>query len=464
MLKTLFSNPVTRTFIALIIAVISVLGAFFTYVTAPEDFGNTSVHFDIDTIYYFADDWSVAYDYAKISFFPGTLVIPAYHQGRVVAVLLIPPEDHPGAISLSFPQEFRGELPENIEDNLEQVLILLDYADYAKILQDSGDTILLRADEITEADVPHHYLKRQLEHGYSLLTSYDIFGYTNWLLPTSQTVLLRLWGSRLGMLTYYEDARVKVTAPDFTLNFAHPLLEKQYYPPASYRIRALVYMTFLALTAVSLIAFIAGGLEVKEKEIKGQYDIFRTIAVLLGTMLYAAALSAFNQFFQPSPYATAALWALPLVGAVLWSRKARLEPSFFGITTHGLAAGLIAAVSVSILIALGSAFSLPVGLKFNFWVLFPLGLAIILREALLRGFCQRIISHWLNPLAGLLIVSGAWALIAVFTGPAPVGVLTLASALGKSLVVGYLYHCSKNLFAPCLLAALLELAPMVLQF
>ena len=463
MLKTLFSNPVTRTFIALIIAVISVLGAFFTYVTAPKDFGNTSVQFDIDTVYYFADDWSVAYDYAKISFSPGTLVIPGYHQGRVVAVLLIPPEDHPGAVSLSFPQEFRGELPETIEDNLEQALILLDYADYTKILQDSGDTILLRADEITQADVPHQYLKRQLEHGYSLLTSYDIFGYNNWLLPTSQTVLLRLWGSRLGMLTYYEDARVKVTAPDFSLNFAHPQLEKQYYPPASYHVRALVYMAFLTLTAASLIAFIAGGLEIKEKEIKGQYDIYRTIAVLLGTMLYAAALSAFEQFFQPSPYATAALWALPLVGAIIWSRKARLEPSFFGITTHGLAAGFIAAVSVCILIALGSAFSLPVGFKFDS-VLIPLAAAIILREALLRGFCQRIISHWLHPLAGLLIVSCAWALIAVFTGPAPVGALALASALCQSLVVGYLYYCSKNLFAPCLLAALLELAPMVLQF
>ena len=105
----------------------------------------------------------------------------------------------------------------------------------------------------------------------------------------------------------------------------------------------------------------------------------------------------------------------------------------------------------------------PVGFKFD-TVLIPLAVAIILREALLRGFCQRIISHWLHPLAGLLIVSCAWALIAVFTGPAPGGVLALASALGQSLVVGYLYHCSKNLFAPCLLAALLELAPLIIKF
>jgi len=463
MLKTLFSNPVTRTFFALIIAVISVLGAFFTYVTAPEDFGNTSVQFHTDIIYYFADDWSVAYDYATIRFSPGTLVIPGYHQGRVVAVLLIPPADHPGAVTFSFPQKYRGELPETMEDNLEQALILLDYADYAKILQDSGDTILLRADEITKADMPTQYLRRQLEFGYSLLTSYDIFGYTNCLLPTPQTVLLQLWGQRLGMLTYYEDAQVRATGPDFILEFAHPELEKQYYPSASYRIRALVYMTFLTLTAASLIAFIAGGIVVRETEVKGQYHIFKTIAALTGTLIYSAALSAFNQFFQPAPYAIAILWALPVVAIIVWSRAARLEPAFFGVTTDGLAAGLVAAVSVCILIALGSAFSLPKGLNYNS-IIIPLGLAAALREALLRGFCQRIISHWLHPWAGLAIVSCAWALIVVFTGPGPATVLALASALGKSLVIGYLYQCSKNLFAPCLLGALLELAPLVLLF
>ena len=71
MFKKLLSNPVTRTFVALMIAVVAVLGVFFTYVTAPEVFGNTSVQFDIDTVYYFADSWSVAYDYAEITFSPG---------------------------------------------------------------------------------------------------------------------------------------------------------------------------------------------------------------------------------------------------------------------------------------------------------------------------------------------------------------------------------------------------------
>lgn len=463
MFKNLLSNPVTRTFFALMIAVMAVLGAFFTYVTAPEVFGNTSVQFDVDTIYYFADSWSVAYDYAEITFSPGTLVVPGYHHGRVVAVLLIPPGDHPGALSMSFPSEYNEDLPDTIEDNLDQGLILLDYADYTKILRDSGDTILLRADEVTEAEVPNHYLKRQLEHGYNLLTSYEIFGYTNWLLPTPQTVLLRMWGQRLGMVTYYEDAQVIVKALDFSLNFKHPQIDKQFYPPESYKTRAIVYMAFLTVAAISLIAFIAGGLEVREKEVKGQYSIYTTIAALIGALLYAAALSAFDQFFQPSPYATAALWLLPLVGVIIWARKDRLELSFFGISFKGLVTGLIAAVSVCIFIALGSAFSLPVGLNLDFSLL-PIGLAVLLRVSLVRGFCQRIISHWLHPLAGLFIVSGAWAVITVFTGPGAIGILPLVSALGMSLVVGYLYYCSKNLIATCLLAVLLELAPIIIKF
>lgn len=463
MLKNLLSNPVTRTFFALVIAIVAVLGSFFIYVTAPDDFGNTSVLFDLDTIYYFADSWSVAYDYAEITFFSGTLVIPGYHRGRVVAVLLIPPAEQPGTVSLSFPSEYKGDLPNIIEDNLEQGLILLDHADYTKILRDSGDTILLRADEVTEAEVPNHYLKRQLEQGYNLLTSYNIFGYTNWLLPTPQTVLLRMWGQRLGMVTYYEDAQVIVKAPDFSLHFKHPEIVEQYYPPVSYKFRAMVYMIFLTLAAISLIAFIAGGLEVREKEVKGQYNVVQTIVTLFGALLYAAALSAFDQFFQPSPYATMALWLLPLVGVIIWSRKDRLELNFFGISSRGLVTGLIAAFSVCIFIALGSAFSLPVGLRFEY-ILLPLGLAVLLREALVRGFCQRVLSHWLHPLAGLFIASGAWALIAVLAGPGAIGLLPLVSAFCTSLVVGYLYYCSKNLIATCLLATLLELAPMIIKF
>lgn len=464
MLKNLFSNPVTRTFITMTIALVAVLGAFFTFVTAPETFGSAGIKFDVDKVWYFADSWSVAYDYAKISFSPGTLVIPSYHQGRVIAVLLIPPEEHPGTISMSFPSEYRGELPETIEDSLEQTLILLDYTDYTRILQDSGNTILLRADEIPAADVPQQYLKLQLEQGCSLLTSYDIFGFTNRLLPTAQTVLLRLWGRENGAFTYYEDAQVELTAPDFSLSFTHPELEKQFYPPAGYQVRVLIYMAFLAIAAISLISFIAGGQESPGTEVEGQYNFYRTLAVLLVTLLYAGALSAFDKAFRPSAYITAALWALPLLPVAYWSLRTRLKPSFFGVTSRGLASGLIAALAVCALITLGSTFSLPVGLVFDFSVFLPLGLSLVFREAVLRGFCQRVTSHWLHPLAGFFLISFAWALIAVYTGPGPAELLTLVSALGKSLLIGYIYHCTNNLFAPCLLAVLLEGAPLFLVF
>lgn len=462
MLKNLFSNPVTRTFIAMLIAMLGVLGAFFTYVTAPAVFGNANVRFDIEQICYLADDWSVAYDYATIAFSPGTLVIPGYHRGRVVAVLLIPPETSPGEVSFSFPKEFRGTLPEKITDKLSQALILLDYADYARMLQDSGNTILLRADDITAADVPRQYLKLQMDQGYNLMTNYDVFGFTNWLLPTPQTVLLRLWGQEQDLVTYYEDARVEVTAPDFSLSFDHPQIEKQFYPPPGYQGRALLYMVFLALTAGGLIAFIGGGLEFKEREVEGQYNLPRTVLTLLGAMLCAGTLSAVATVYQPSPYLLAFLWVLPLLGVLFWARKARLEPSFFGLSSAGLTAGLIATIGVCAFISLGSTFSLLTGLKLNA-ALLPLGATIIFREALLRGFCQRIISHWLHPVAGLLIVSTLWTLVSVFTGPLPVGALTLASTLGRSLVVGYLFFCSKNLYATCLLGALLELAPFAIR-
>lgn len=463
MLKTLLSNPVTRIFIALIISVAAVLGAFMSYISAPDSFGKTAVQFDTDTVYYIADEWNLGYDYLKFKFYPGTLVIPGYHQGRVVGVLLIPPEDYPGALTITLPEEYRGDLPDAIEDNLDQALIMLDYADYKNVLRDTGDTILLRAEGVIEGDIPNHYLNRQMEHGLSLLTNYDIYGFTNWLLPTPQTILVRFWGQRLGMFSYYEDMEVSVTGPDFDIQFNHPSLDTQFYPPTNYQFRAALYIIFLGFAAAGLIAFVSGATDYKDSPIQGDYQILPATAAILGTIIYSLLLTAFQVYYQPSMYAIAALWAFPLILVGIWAFQARLEPQFFGITAKGLTAGMITAVSVSVFIALGSTFSLPTGINWNTSLALSLTLAVMFREALLRGFCQRILSHWLHPLAGLSIVSLAWAIIVVATGSSGI-VLPFISALGRSLLVGYLYHRTNNLYATGLLATLLELAPQILAF
>lgn len=463
MLKTLFSNPITRTFIALIIAIMAVLGAFFTYVTAPESFGKTDIKFTTETIYYFADDWSLAYDYLDFKFASGTLVIPAYYQGRVVAVLLIPPEGYPGIIGISLPQEFRGDLPERIEDNLDQALIMLDYLDYKNIIQDSGDTILLRAEDLTERDIPKKYLSRQLQNGYNLLSSYDIYGFSNWLLPTPQTVLLSLWGQRLGAFDYYEDYQVSISGADLDISFIHPELSTQYYPPEDYIPRIAVYMLFLSLAAVALIALIAGGLDHRKRDVSGEYQVVWISVALFGALVYAWMLTNFEMYFQPPLFGLAALWLLPLLLIATWAYKSRLGPDFFGITSRGLVEGLVAAISVSVFISLGATFALPAGIDWNTSLVISIILVVMFREALLRGFCQRILSHWLHPLVGIITVSCAWGLTVFFTDSIGVGLLPLLSALGPSLLVGFLYYRTDNLIAAGLLAALLELAPILLK-
>ena len=463
MLKTLLSNPVSRTFIALLIAIAAVLGAFMTYVTAPDSFGETDIRFDNDTVFYFADDWSLAYDYLEFQFAPGTLVVPGYHHGRVTAVLLIAPEEHPGGMTLRLPVEHRGDLPEIIQDNLDQALIMLDYNDYKKIIRDTGDTILLRAEGI---EIPERYLNRQLDHGYGMLSNYDLFGFTNWLPPSPQTVLVRLWGQRMGAFTYYEDAQVDVEGIDFKVSFDHPELDQQFYPPEGYSMRAALYMFFLALAGAGLTGFIAGGLENKHKDVRGEYSPLWTATALTGALLYTFLLRLFEMHFHPSMLGMAALWVMPLLLIGAWARQARLELQFFGVTTRGLGVGIVSAVAVSVFLTLGSTFRLPTGFDWNLYLILSLVLAIVLREALLRGFCQRVFSHWLHPMAGLLIVSVVWALIVV--SPELMNgsllVISLVSALGRSLLIGYIYFRTNNIFAPGLLAALLELAPIILVF
>lgn len=464
MLKTLVSNPVSRIFLALIIAVVAALGTFLIYVTAPASFGQTDVQFATDAIYYFADDWSLAYDYLELRFYSGTLVIPAYHHGRVVAVLMIPPADSPGILNISLPREHRGDLPSVIKDNLDQALIMMDYIDYKHFIQDSGDTILLRAEDLQEQEIPTQYISRQLDHGYSLLTNYNLFGFTNWLLPTQQTVLLRLWGQRLGPISYYEDTEVRFAGAELDIRFKHPKLTRQFYPPEGYNLRAGLYMFFLAATAMAVISFMVGGTENKQREVAGEYQPLWTVLALAGTLLYAWLLTVFAAYFQPPPLGLALLWLLPLLIVAAWARHARLEPEFFGLSARGLLPGSAAAVSAFALLVLGSTFSWPAGFDWNMSY-FILILAVLFREFLLRGFCQRIISHWVHPLAGLALVSCAWAVISVSAaGFGPGWGLALISALGRSVLVGFLYYSSDNFWAASLLAALMEVGPLALIY
>lgn len=461
MLKTLFNNPVSRTFIALVLSVAAVLGAFLIYVTAPENFGETDIRFDFDTVYFFADDWSLAYDYLEFEFAPGTLVVPGYHHGRVNSVLLIPPEEYPGSITLHLPEEHRGELPTLVQDNLDQALIMLDYNDYKNIIRDTGDTILLRAEEV---ELPDNYLRRQLDHGRGLLSSYSLFGFDNWLMPTPQTVLVQFWGQKLGSFTYYEDTEVRIKGMDFDVTFAHPHLESQFYPPINYETRALLYMVFLAIAGFGIISFVSGGLENKQAEVRGEYQPLWTAAALTGGMIYAWLLTAFQIHFDPSMLGLALLWGLPLPLIGTWAWHSRLEPQFFGISLRGLLVGVIAALAVGIFITLGSTFTLPRSLAWS-TTLVPLFGAIVFREALLRGFCQRILSHWLHPLAGVIIISALWALILMGSGlVSGLGMLPFVSALGRSLLIGYIYYRTNNIFAPGLLAGILGIAPLVLGF
>ncbi|MTI95533.1 MAG: CPBP family intramembrane metalloprotease [Firmicutes bacterium] len=464
MIRALFDNPVSRTFIALTFALVSVLLAFGLYVTSPASFGVPNAGLNTSTIYYFADDWSVSFDYLDLEVPRGSLVVPGYNEGRVNAVLIISGDDAPGRFNLSLPQEHRGELPDTITSGTDQILLLIENNDYVNVIRDSGDTILLRADE---TDVPTRYLENQLEQARDLLSRYEMFGFTNYLPPTQEMVLLQIWTQRMGVVTYYEDQTVHVSGMNFDVEFQHPELEQPFYPPQGFPERVALYGILLWLGAMSIIAFVTGGLDMKALPVKGEYNPFHTIAGLLGAFIAAWGLHLYDVHFHPSQFWLAIVWTLPLALVGFWMYQARLPLSYPGISKRGLVHAVILAAVVTAFVTLGTTTRIPVGIDWHAGLFFSSLVAIVFREAFLRGFCQRVLSHWLTPWAGLLITSVIWALI---TASVDIGVmnhqvvLLLLSRGGQSLLVGYSYHRTGNIFAPGILATLLELAPQMLVF
>lgn len=464
-MKAVLDNPVSGTFIALLVALLAVMGAFGLYVTSPDSYGEPCFSVEPESIYYFGDYWLMAYDFLEISFAPGTLVVPGYHNGRVTAVLMIAPDDSPGTFTFRLPAEHRGELPASLEDTMSQALLIINYDDFKNIIRDSGDTILLRAEDI---EIPYRYLVREFDRSYNILSHYQFFGFTNHLHPLTQTVLMQLEGNRTGLLTYYEDTTVKLSGQGIEVEFPHPELDKQFYPPGGFVARVSGYIALLTLAASALAVVITGGQNPDLRSVKGEYNPLWTVAALAAAFIYSWLLVLYNQHFHPAVHWMALLWALPLTLVAAWATQARLSPGFFGLKLQGTMVAIILAVVLSVFMVLGSAFRLPTGIELRPGLFLAVLAAALFREALLRGFCQRIIAHWLHPWLGVAIVSIAWTLMVVMSQlPLAVGsslTLLAMSTLGKSLVLGVAYHRTGNILAPGLLAGLLEYAATYFVF
>ena len=457
MLKAILDNPVSGSIAALMVALLAAMAAFGLYVSSPESFGEPGFLVEPDSVYYLADSWTVNYDYLKISFSPGTLVIPGYNQDRVTAVLLIPPPDSPGNFVFSFPEEFRGELPDKLEDSMGQALLIINYNDFRTIIRDSGDTILLRVDDV---DVPIRYLMREFEQSNSILTHYRFFGMVNYLQPQAKTVLLQLDGNRTGLLNYYEDTVVRLEGLDIDLEFNHPDLERRFYPPAGFLPRIGAYMVLLTLAAAAMTMVATAGHPSEQRRVMGEYNPLWTVAALLTAFIYSWLMVLYQSLFQTSDLWMAVLWALPLTLVAVWAVQSRLEPTFFGIQKEGTTLAVSLAAILTVFLLIGSAYRFPQGIDWNTGAFVAIMAACLFREALLRGFCQRILSHWLNPWLAVLLVAAIWtAAVVISQLPLASGeslALYVLGTLGKALLLGLVYHRTRHIMAPGLLAGFLE--------
>lgn len=461
MLKSVFANPVTRAFVTLLAAIAMVLALFIVYIVSPEHFGIPNLQLTPSTVYYFGDDWVLEYDYMKIKFPADSYVIPGYHSGQVFVVLIIAPEDEPGTLTLNLPPEHRGQLPGNLTDNLQQVVLAINPYDFRTTIRDSGDTILLMA---PQTQLPLRQLERELRIGRDILEGYSLFGFENRLLPTPETILLQVKSDRLGTFTYYEDSTVRLISNTFHIEFSHPDLDRSYYPPGGYKVTIALYSLFLILTALSLAAFLTSGLEGSLPSVKGEYNPLLTTLALGTALVYAWLLVAYQQLFEPEHLWLAALWALGVAMVGVWMYRSRIPFSFAGLNWRGLFSGIPLSLVVAGVITLGAATRLPVGISLNPGLLAGLIATALLREALLRGFVQRIIAHWLSPTLAILLVAAAWTGITLsfgFTGDLILGGL---SVLGKALLVGYVYQRTDNILVPGFLAGILEWLPLALIF
>lgn len=444
-------NPIIKSFLLLASVAVLSLVAMLMVTFTPSDIGRPYEAIEAADSHVF-DPLQLQLGRVTLSYPEGGVMVGAYRRDALVALVLLA----------------QGELYYTAEDEvliapIEEVVLHMHPSAISRI---RGQTYI-EAQILPEAMVTAQELLGLTSGGEPSL---EIFGVTKVFLPRLGVRRVEAFGDG-NNYSYLEARRTLFVSPDLSEDFLQP--ELPMYPPNDQFMWSLGIIFVMVMAVMVALVFLTPDYTVPDREpANGATSLAWPLVILVTHLVIETYLSRLD---------LSAMviwgWRVMVVTAIFWLGDRHGDSlAFFGLKPRRPLSGIGTGIMAGILLVLCGSIALPVGLaEFDLSVLFSgylnlLLTTILFSELLWRGLVQGSLRRHMHPWLAIGLTTALVSLTAYlpfwYAGSINIA-LTLQSLVVlplTSLILGFAYERTGNLFTPITMLSMLYLLPRILAF
>ncbi|WP_353893377.1 lysostaphin resistance A-like protein [Proteinivorax hydrogeniformans] len=450
--KEIYNNPVGKTFIYLLFAVVFGISALIYFISFSDNLGRTSFDYRVRTTYSF-DDWVINLDYLTVDFKDGGYVVPGYQNDRVATLLII----GDGKLTLHSPDSFSkaSEIAFPVKDRVTEMLIPVHHEDYDRLKR---DTIFFEEETLP---FPDSYIQDRIDDSHSLLYQGNILGFNKIIPPTEMAKIAELTTETYGTARYMEDKYVTFKSGQLgEIRFKHPF-RTQSYPPPNVNIAMAGYSILLLAAFWGLVGFLTTDITNKKTNLPFYLDKIPTAVSLVAISLTTYLSYWLYIYYNLSPYLLAILYLIPLIYIAYTMVMAKVPISFLGITLTNIYKSLILALVIFyIWFVVTSLEIIPRLENFTYFEdIFIICVLVSIKQLIFRGFIQASLDSIIGGLGAVVITSLLilpFPVISFYYSSLNTDVFTfILSSFCLVLLISFSQHKTKNIITPTILSTLI---------
>jgi membrane protease YdiL (CAAX protease family) len=444
-------NPIIKSMMLLAGVAILSLTAMLMVVFTPSDIGRPYEALEATDSHLF-DPLELQLGRVTLSYPEGGIMVGAYRRDALVALVLLAE----GTIHYNTDDEGPSATVEEVVLHMHPTAISSIRGQTYIEAQIMPESIVIAQDllALTSAGEP----------------SLEIFGVTKVFVPRPGVRRIEAFGEG-NHFSYLEARRTVFSGPYYSEDFLQP--ELPMYPPNDQFMWSLGIIFVMVLAVAVAIIFLTPDYTSPDRE-----PASRASALLLPLLLLAAHL-AVETYLARLDLSAMVIWGwrVMVVTVIFWIGDRHGDSlAFFGLKPHKPLSGVGKGLLAGILLVLCGSIAMPAGLaNFELPVLFQSYLNLLLTtilfgELLWRGLVQGSLRRHMHPLLAITLTT---ALIS-FTAYLPfwyVGNVSITVTLQSlvvlpmtSLILGFAYERTGNLFTPVTMLSVLYLLPRILIF
>lgn len=401
------------------------------------------------------DEWEIALSHGTLNYPQGGTAVEAFQYGRLSAIIVF----GSGEFVLTQPGEEESEFSQEVSS----VILFMSPDNLSRA---RGSTVI-RSDVYADA---MHEAQQMLDRESSSLPGIEVLGtFRHYPLDTETKRLIMLdpQGQRT---TYSESLLSRLLSPYGNKVFLSTKVKSIDPPVFQALIGTLAYLIMLAFMATAAYFLTLdtspGNLLTWPSPVFGLSLGLATLHVMVMALINRLNLAPIVQITWYLLMTAALLYLLNLGDVTeIWRRVRRQLVS-------GLQIGAVLAVLGLVLgtLTLPRGLGIDSGTDLAWSLLYGILWVGLAQELIWRGMVQTAFCSRFGILKGLLftaLAAGAISLLGALINPAHAGLVFLEALIvipGRMLLLGFVYHRSRNIVAPITLSALLYILPTILTF